>query len=271
MISKQHKIRGVVLDWAGTMVDHGSLAPAMTFQKTFQELGVEVSLDEAREPMGMAKRAHIEAVLKMPEVQKRWQQHSGSPSTDADVDAIYEKFLPLQAEVIAHYSTMIPGAVEAYQWCTENDVRVASTTGYTRALMESVTPIAHEAGYRPEVVLCAEDAPQGRPAPWLIYECAKQIGVYPMCCMLKVDDTIVGIEAGRNAGVWTVGISKSGNLVGLSEQQCSEFDPAELSSRVELAEQKLLAAGAHFVIQSVAELPELIAKINGLLADRQTP
>ena len=76
--------------------------------------------------------------------------------------------------------------------------------------MDVVVPIASASGYSPEVVLCAEDAPQGRPAPWLIFECARRLNVFPLNHIIKVDDTIVGIQAGLNAGTWTG--SKSGCL-----------------------------------------------------------
>lgn len=44
---------------------------------------------------------------------------------------------------------------------------IGSSTGYTQELMEIVAPIAALRGYAPDVMVCADDVPAGRPAPWL--------------------------------------------------------------------------------------------------------
>lgn len=266
MTQQSTRIAAVIFDWAGTMIDYGSRAPASVFQQVFSRAGVAVTDAQAREPMGMAKRDHIAAVARLPEVDRRWREAFGRAADEHDVDRMYEQFLPLQKEVLAAHSELIPGAIETFRWCREQGIRVGSSTGYTRELMEVVKPLAAAAGYEPEVILCAEDAPAGRPAPWLIFECAKRLGVYPMNRIVKVDDTTLGIEAGINAGTWTVGVSETGNLIGLSEPQWQSLDAAERAERSAAAEQRLRQSGAHFVIPSVAELPAVIAAINDRLA-----
>ena len=269
MTNNENRVRAVVLDWAGTMIDYGSLAPAKVFQRVFFDAGVEISVADAREPMGMAKREHIQAILYKPSVSERWTSINGQEPTEADVDRLYENFLPLQTEVISQHCDLIPGALDTYNWCKTNHIKVASTTGYTRSIMDVVTGIAKQAGYDPEVVLCADDAEKGRPAPWLIFECAKRLDVYPMNTIVKVDDTIVGVEAGLNAGVWRVGVSKSGNMLGLSQAEVQQLPSDELDARVCKAEEKLRAAGAQYVIQSVAELPDVIQQIDQQLASHR--
>lgn len=267
MTNNKDRIQAVVLDWAGTMIDYGSLAPAKVFQRVFKDAGVEISVADAREPMGMAKREHIQAILYKPSISQCWASANNDQPTEADVDRLYANFLPLQTEVISQHCDLIPGALETYYWCKSNQIKVASTTGYTRSIMDVVTDIAGQAGYDPEVVLCADDAVNGRPAPWLIFECAKRLDVYPMTSIVKVDDTIVGIEAGVNAGTWRVGVSKSGNMLGLSQADIQQLAANELEQRIAEAEEKLRAAGAQFVIQSVAELPGIIQQINQQLVD----
>ena len=266
-----NSIGGVVLDWAGTMIDYGSLAPAAVFQEVFRLRGVEVTVAEAREPMGRAKRDHIAAVANLSSVAARWQAETGQHPTEADIDQMYAEFLPLQKSVLQNHCELIPGALQTFRWCREHSIGVASTTGYTRDLMQGVLPFAAQAGYTPDVVLCAEDAPQGRPAPWLIFQCAQHIGVYPMHRIVKVDDTVVGIEAGANAGTWNVGIVRSGNLMGMSEDEVSALPAAELEVREARAREQLIDAGAHYTIPTVADLPEAIAGINRRLSCGDRP
>ena len=61
-------VHAVILDWAGTVVDHGSRAPMGAFVRAFAQFGVTVSIADARGPMGMAKWDHIRAVGHTPSV-----------------------------------------------------------------------------------------------------------------------------------------------------------------------------------------------------------
>ncbi len=80
-------VKAVIFDWAGTVVDYGSLAPMGAFVETFAEFGVAISIDEARGPMGMAKRPHIAALVSSPRIAEAWQQRHGHPPTENDIDS----------------------------------------------------------------------------------------------------------------------------------------------------------------------------------------
>lgn len=271
MANKFRFLKAVVFDWAGTMIDHGSRAPAIVFQEIFRRRGVQVTPEQAREPMGRAKRDHIAAISAMPAVAKAWQAAFGSACSDSDIDAMYQDFLPLQKDTLKDHSVMIAGAAEAVVWCRHRGLRIGSSTGYTHELMEVVTAAAADQGYIPDCVLCAEDAPVGRPAPFLLFECAKRMNVFPMWHIVKVDDTPVGIEAGRNAGCWTVGITRTGNGVGLSAAEVDALSSDELKARCEAAAGKLRAAGAHFILESVADIAPLLEQIDARLQNGELP
>ncbi len=264
-------VRGIIFDWAGTVIDYGSRAPASVFRRIFEQEGVPITAAQAREPMGMAKPDHIQTILNMQAVQEAWLHLKGSPATNADVDRMYENFLPLQKSVLADHCQLIPGALNTFEWCNSQKIQVGGTTGYTRELMEIVRPRASDQGYTPSISLAAEDAPQGRPAPSMIFDIAKQFGIFPLSQLVKVDDTTVGIEAGVNAGCWTVAVTKSGNEIGLSESEVEQLPPEELRQRLEAADTKFRKCGAHFVIESVADIPPVIATINQRLTDGDRP
>ncbi|MEM8734713.1 MAG: phosphonoacetaldehyde hydrolase [Planctomycetota bacterium] len=266
-----HQLKGIVFDWAGTMIDHGSLAPAVVFQRVFKKEGVEISVDEARGPMGMAKREHIEAVSQTPRVADAWLTAKGATCSSSDIDRMYAEFIPQQRAVLEDHCELIPGAAEAAELCRDRGMRIGSSTGYTRELMEVVTPLAAKQGYSPDVVLCAEDAPRGRPAPFLIFEFAKRLDVFPLWHTVKVDDTTVGIEAGRNAGCWTVGIEKTGNLLGLTQQEVEALPEQDCQDRCNEAAAKLKLAGAHYTIGSVAEIAGVLNDIEHRIAAGELP
>jgi len=158
-------ISAVVFDWAGTTIDYGSCAPATVFQEIFLRRGICVTEAQARLPMGAAKRDHIAAIAAMHAVRTQWTDRYGAPPAVADVDALYAEFLPLQREILAQHTELIPGTLETFQWLQTNEVSIGSTTGYTRSLMEVVIPAAHAQGFRPDSIICSDDVRAGRPAP----------------------------------------------------------------------------------------------------------
>ncbi len=271
MSERLRYLKAVIFDWAGTTVDYGSCAPAAVFQRLFRERGIDITAQQAREPMGMAKREHIATIGRMPSVHNAWLGKYGKTIDELDIDAMYRDFLPMQKEVLDKHATLIPGAAAAIEKCRSLGLKIGSSTGYTHELMQVVSAAAKQQGYVPECVICAEDAPRGRPAPYLLFEAAKQMDVYPMWSIVNVDDTPVGVEAGRHAGCWTVGVTLSGNCVGLSQSELQQRSESEIEQLCAAADKKLRDAGAHFTVRSIAELPELLRKIESLAAQGKLP
>jgi phosphonoacetaldehyde hydrolase len=250
-------IRGLVLDWAGTTIDYGSLAPVEVFRAVFQKIGIEVTEAEARGPMGQAKIDHIRAMLQMDRIQAKWQAIFGRPSRQEDVEDLYENFLPLQKTVLADHSEVIPGVPQAIASLRQGGLRIGSTTGYTRELMDVVEPLAAAQGYAPDATVCSDEVASGRPAPWQVYRAAEKLGVYPMTQLAVVDDSIAGIQSGLHAGCWTIAVAMTGNALGLDRAGCEALSASDLEERLEQIAERFLSQGAHMVVRSVADLPTI--------------
>ena len=257
-MNKTTRYRAAILDWAGTTIDHGSNAPTRVFREVFAARGVKITAEEARGPMGRAKIDHIAAVAAMPEVTERWRATHGAAPTDADIRAMYEEFLPLQRSILAEGCEVIPGVLDAIAALRAAGLSIGTTTGYTKALMEVVTPLAAAAGFEPDAVVCSDEVAAGRPAPWSIFRAAEELGVYPMERVLVADDTPVGVEAARNAGAVAVGISLTGNMLGLTAEEAAALSPAKKADIIGPVEERFREAGAHYVVESVADLPGLL-------------
>jgi phosphonoacetaldehyde hydrolase len=254
-------IKAIILDWAGTTVDYGSRAPTLAFREVFKREGVPIKDLEARTPMGKAKREHIAAIAAMPRVARSWKRKRGSVIGKADIDRMYERFLPIQKELLLTHSDVIPGVVEAIRQCREWGIKIGSTTGYSRELMEVVAPIAAAQGYSPDVIVCADDVAKGRPSPQMNLRAAELLGVPPSSEVLVLDDTTVGCEAGKRAGCIAVGVSKTGNMLGMTLQEIEAEDPEEMEDALIDVDWPLREAGARFVIPAVADLPDLIQQL----------
>ena len=94
---------------------------------------------------------------------------------------------------------------------------------------------------------------------------------YPLLGCVKVGDTVSDIEEGRNAGTWTVGLTRTGNLVGMSERGWATQSETERRVLLQTAADHLRAAGADFVIESVSDLVPVIDTIEQELAKGQRP
>jgi phosphonoacetaldehyde hydrolase len=263
-------IRAVIFDWAGTIVDHGSVAPAESFMRLFAGRGVTITVAEARAPMGQGKRDHIQAIATA--VAERWAAaHGGRGAASSDIDAMYADFVPLQIEAIAARAGVIPGAREAFAALRQRGIRVGTTTGYSREMVAPLAERARAQGLEADCVVCASDVARGRPAPWMALEAARRLDVFPMRAIVKVGDTVADIDEGRNAGMWSVGVAASGNEVGLDEAGLAALGAAERRRLIDDGAARLRAAGAHEVIESVADLGPLLERIEARLARGENP
>lgn len=245
----------VIFDWAGTMVDFGCCAPIAAFVEAFARRGVAIAEAAARADMGVAKADHVRALLARPEVAAAWMDARGRASDASDVEALMEDLGPLMREAAATASQLIPGAADTVAALRARGMKIASSTGYTREMMAPVLACAAEQGYAPDHLVCADETPQGRPSPLMIYKACAELGVWPLSRVVKVDDAEAGIAEGRAAGCFTIGVAASGNSAGLSLEAFQALDASQREARLARARTALTAAGADLVIDTVADLP----------------
>ncbi len=265
------KIQAVLLDWAGTTMDYGCMAPAVVFVEVYKRQGVPITMDEARAPMGAHKRVHIQKISELDAVRARWAAVHRRPPTEADVDRMFADFVPLQLACLSDYSGLVPGTLEAVKAMRGRGMRIGSTTGYLREMMEINLRDAKRQGYEPDSTVCASDVPQGRPFPYMCLQNVINLQVSPVEACVKVDDTVPGVEEGLNAGMWTVALALSGNEIGLPLSEVRSMDPAELDRRRQRAYTRMYQAGAHYVVDSIADLLPCLDDIQDRLTRGERP
>lgn len=264
-------IQAVLLDWAGTTMDYGCMAPAVVFIEVFKRKGVPITMEEARAPMGAHKRVHIQRITQLSTVRKRWTEKHGKAPTDADVESMFKEFVPLQVKVLTEYSALIPGALETVKKLRKRGYKIGSTTGYTTEMMAVNLRDAAKQGYKPDSTVCASDVPQGRPYPYMCLQNVINLGVSPVEACVKIDDTRPGVEEGLNAGMWTIGLAMSGNEIGLPLAELKKLDREDRKRRREAAYGRMYQSGAHYVVDSIADIMPCLDDIEARLKRGERP
>ncbi len=265
------KLKAAIVDWAGTIVDFGSLAPAAVFVEVFKRNGVELTIDEARRPMGMHKRTHIALLTELDTVRARWQAKHKRLPNEADVDRMYAEFIPLQLERLSDYSALIPGTTEAVAALRARGIKIGSTTGYNAEMVGINQRDAKAQGLEPDCTISASDVPVGRPSPFMAQLAMVKLGVWPVEACVKIDDTRPGVEEGLNAGMWTIGLAVSGNEVGLSLADWEKLAKADQERLRQGAYTRMYQSGAHYVVDSIADIMPCIDDIEARLARGERP
>lgn len=264
-------VKAVILDWAGTAVDHGCRGPVAVFLRAFEKFGIEPTIEEARGPMGMEKREHVAAMLAMPRLADLWAVKNGARPGDNDVDAVFQAVWELMPHILADYAEPVPGLGDAMAALRARGIKIGSCTGYSRAMMSELLPIAEKLGYKPDSLVTADEVPNGRPWPWMCWRNCMNLGVFPTEAVVKVGDTVADIKEGINAGHWSVAVTRTSNALGLDAAEAAATDPHELARRERELAREFRRAGAHYVISSIADLPALCDDVSACLAIGRKP
>ncbi|MCB1480536.1 MAG: phosphonoacetaldehyde hydrolase [Rhodobiaceae bacterium] len=271
--SYRGKVKAVILDWSGTTADAYVVAPAVVFVDVFKKHGVEISMAEARGPMGLRKDLHIKALTEVPAIRERWKGVHGKYPGQAEVDAMFADFVPMQLDCLRKYTGLLPGVAEVTQRLQKAGIKIGSTTGFTRSMVDILEEEAAKQGYRPDSSVAGDEVIHGaRPGPFMVFKNLDNLGIYPVQSVIKVDDTTSGVGEALNAGCWGIGVARYSNYMDMDTPDQDKSLPAEeIQRRLEATREILRKAGAHYVIDSIADIEPVIEDINARLARGEKP
>ena len=267
------QVKAVILDWSGTTVDAYVMAPAVVFVEVFKKQGVEISMPEARGPMGLRKDLHIKALTEDAEIRERWKSVKGKYPDQADVDRMFEHFVPAQIKCLPNYSALLPGIADVTQAMQKSGIKLGVTTGFLRSMVDVLLDDARKQGFHPDATVAGDEVLQGaRPKPHMVYKNLDLLDITTIQSVVKVDDTVSGVGEGLNAGCWAVGVSRYSNYMNINTiEEADSLPDEEIKRRTEQTRDLLRRAGAHYVVDSIVELPDVIEDINAHLARGERP
>ena len=267
------KVQAVILDWSGTTADAYVVAPAVVFVDVFKKQNVEISMAEARGPMGLRKDLHIKALTEVDEIKERWKGVHGKYPDQDDVDKMFADFVPMQLACLRKYTNLLPGVADVTQRMQKQGIKLGSTTGFVRSMVDILEEEAAKQGYKPDASVAGDEVMNGaRPSPHMVFKNLDMLGITPIQSVIKVDDTISGVGEAVNAGCWGVGVTRYSNYMDVDTPEDGEkLSEEEISKRKAHTHKLLEKAGAHYVIDSIADIEPVIEEVNKRLANGERP
>uniref|UniRef100_A0A6C0EPY8 Phosphonoacetaldehyde hydrolase n=1 Tax=viral metagenome TaxID=1070528 RepID=A0A6C0EPY8_9ZZZZ len=263
---QRNVLRAVVLDWSGTLIDRYSLAPKHAFQRAFQLHNVHVWPEDIVADMGMRKENHFANIISRYAVVSQFE----TVPTKMKAQEIFQNYLQIQRELLRDpkYSELIPNVVEASNYFRKHfNLSIGVTTGYSKELVDLFINNVKEQGFIPDAMIASDEINNGtRPKPFMLYRLLEIMNSHPIKSVLKVGDTKMDIAEGHAAGCWTCGVSRYSAYM-LAENH--DDDPLDYMHEQSVT--KLKCSDAHYVIDSVADLPWVIVDINKRLANGESP
>ena len=267
------RVKGLVLDWSGTTADEYVIAPAVVFVDVFKKFNVEISMTEAREPMGLRKDLHILELTKLPKIRERWNKAHGRYPDQGDVDRMFADFVPMQLDCLRKYTTLLPHVADVTQKFQKEGIKIGSSTGFVRSMVNILEEDAKKQGYTPDASVAGDEVANGaRPKPFMVYRNLDLMNVHPIQSVVKVDDTVSGIGEALEAGCWGVGIARYSNYMDMDTlEEAQSLPKDEIQRRLVKTRDILQKAGAHYVINTFDELPGVVEEINLRLSKGERP
>ncbi|MCT4564271.1 MAG: HAD hydrolase-like protein [Maledivibacter sp.] len=221
------KINLAVLDTAGTFCDgpqdlrhrwpeddlRGCKAPVVPFYEAFKKFDITLSWESIRKPMGNYKPTHLRMLLALPECQEQWEAKYGRKPNEQDFEDLLAEFKPLMTKYIVDEDLAKPisGALECITKLREAEIYVGCDTGYYDGDSKMLNKYLEDNyGMKFDVATNSEIV-EGRPSPFMVYDCMSKLNVWPIESVVKIDDTAGGMLCGNNAGCWTIGLYATGS------------------------------------------------------------
>lgn len=133
----------MIFDWAGTTVDYGCLGPLKVIQNLFKSHGVKITKEEASRDMGLLKIDHLRKIVVMPSIRDQLESKN-IRINESFIQTLYIDFELEMFKTIPSYSNVIPGVPEVMKYLRGRGIKVGSTTGYTKKMLDLLSEIAKE-------------------------------------------------------------------------------------------------------------------------------
>jgi len=190
---EKRNIDFIIFDMIGTTIKDSNSGASLiinAFQQAFHSNGYEISYEKLNQQRGKRKLEAVRNIL----------QREG---LDEELtNKIYADFMNLLHQSV-HAFSAIDGAVEAFHYAKEKNIKIGLGSGLPIDFMRS---IIQQVGWKWndfDYIGSSDELPKGRPHPVMILEAMKKLNLKLPSKVLKIGDTVVDVQEGKNAHVLT--------------------------------------------------------------------
>ncbi len=261
-------VKAVILDLEGTVLDYGGLGLAKALVELFQRYQVFLPLEEAHITHALPKAMHIQHLFHLPSVAEQWRKQHQTPPDEARCQTLADELLSIQLANAPYDAQLLPHVAASVQKWQQAGILIAATSSEPASLAQTILKQAQTQGFRPDQAVFIDQIANNAtpPAPWLIAQSAMMLGVYPWESVVTIGDTVDDIEAGLNAGVWTVGVVQTGREMGCTAQELQTMQPEKRQALIDEIRQRMYRNGAHFVVNTFDQCNRVLDEIQDRLA-----
>jgi len=255
-------IKACIFDLGGTIVDRYSLTSLLSLRKLFINRGINLNNDLLLKGVGMNNQKHILNILNDKTILKKWFNRYKDYPDEYDVKVLLDEFNREQCGYSETIIDILPETRECIDYLGFNYIKTGCTTRFDKENMKAIQNKLE----RNDIYLDSYVSSEGnKPCPFMIQENMKRLGISNPKEVLKIDDSTLGIEEGKNAGCITVAVARWSihmNIMNISDAY--EFDERypEIQDKLKHSRNVLRDAGADYVIDTLDELPRVIESIN---------
>jgi len=270
-------IRACIFDLGGTIVDRYSLTPLIAFRKAFRNRGIDLCPSLIRKDMGLNKMDHINKIFEDDDIQKQWYARNLESIDDRVKRDIFKEFSIIQKNETIERMKVIPQTRKCIRYLQDNDILTGVTTGFDYEQTMRIKSLLETYNiYLDSYVSSTCLEKPGRPEPYMIHKNMDNLDIDDPKRIIKIDDTISGIKEGLNAGCLTVAVARWSVNMGVDTYEdmmrldnaimdgSNDYNLNYHNQKEKLKESReiLKSSGAHYVIDTLEELPGIIQHIN---------
>ena len=257
-------IRLCIFDLGGTIVDKYSLSPFISLKNAFRRKRININNNLIYKGMGMNKYEHIEEILKNKYVSRNWFKLYGQYPNKSTVMTVYEEFIKYQMNEGISNIEILPETKNTIKWLGNNNISTGVTTGFSKPIMNAIKEkLIDDDIYINKYVSSTCLGKPGRPNPHMMNSIINHLSISDRKRVIKIDDTVVGIQEGQSAGAITVGVAKWSTNMRMTEyNQGENMSKEEYIECLKNSREILRSASPDYVIDSLDELPRIINHIN---------
>ena len=255
-------IKACIFDLGGTIVDRYSLTSLLSLKKLFINRGITLNNNLLLKGVGMNNQEHILNILNDKTILNKWLKRYNDYPDEYDVKVLLNELKREQCSYSENIIDILPETRECIDYLGFNYIKTGCTTGFDK---ENIKVIQNKLELNDIYLDCFISSEGTKPCPFMIQENMKRLEISNPTEVMKIDDSTVGIEEGKNAGCITVAVARWSihmNIMNISDAY--EFDETypEIQEKLKHSRNVLRDSRADYVIDTLDELPRVIESIN---------